>query len=122
MTQQDYVSGSWQKLGPECAPGSLQELAEHAYPYEPYCNPQHHVCTNETDTCSRKAVDIASWQWVPDKCNLHHFSAEQLDRKLAGRKVRLPECMLSSPPVQLACLVSIAHLRSVKGTFIWTMV
>ena len=81
---------SWQKLGSECAPASLQELGEHAYPYEPYCNPKHHVCTNATDTCSRKAVDIASWQWVPQSCNLHHFSAEELDKKLAGRKVWQP--------------------------------
>ena len=66
-----------------------QALAEAAYPYEMYCNPKHHVCNDEMDTCARKAPQIASWQWQPSACNLHHFSAEELDKKLAGRKVML---------------------------------
>ncbi|KAK9790536.1 hypothetical protein WJX73_005019 [Symbiochloris irregularis] len=43
--------------------------------------------------------------WVPKACNLHHFSAEELDRKLAGRKV-----MMVGDSIQVQQFFSLRHM------------
>lgn len=71
----------------ECRPKSMDDIAAMTYPYEMYCNPAHHICNDETDTCRRKMLSMASWQWQPHSCNMQHFDAVALDAKLAGKRI-----------------------------------
>ena len=87
MSEQAYMEGDWRYMQEHCRPQSLYDLGVREYAYHTYCNPAHHICTSETDTCRGKVERVGSYEWHPHKCNLQAFDPWQIDKKLGGRNV-----------------------------------